>query len=111
VTKLSVVGIALLFGLLIGLTHEPDSGTAASVGAPDLHAAMVGPNHAKPLPHVPTESDLLALWQVLTPTLIALLLLFRPTWAGFVRVERDPEPDPSVSWSLARARRGPPALA
>lgn len=112
-TKLTVVGIALLFGLLIGLTHEPDSGTAASVGAPDIAEATVGANHAKPLPRILSVADLLALWRVLTPALLALALALaiRPMWVRIVRVETDDDRHPSVPWSLGRARRGPPALA
>jgi hypothetical protein len=111
VTKLTVVGIALLFGILIGLTHEPDSGTAASVGAPDIAGEIVGANHAKPLPRLVSVSDLLALWRLLTPTLLALALLFRPAWVRVVRAEPDDDRRRSLRWSQACGRRGPPAFA
>lgn len=110
-TKLTVIGVAVLFGLLLGLTHEPDSGTAASVGPPDVAGMTVGANYAKPLPRVVSLTDLLALWRVLTPTLLALALLFRPAWVGVVRVDADGDRSPSVPWSVGRPRRGPPAIA
>jgi hypothetical protein len=110
---LTAVGIALLLCLVIGLTQEPDSGTAASVGPPDIAGAMVGANHAKPLPNVRSVTALLALWQVFTPVLLALGLLARLVQGGLVRLvatESDADRRPSVPRSRARARRGPPAL-
>ena len=109
-TRLTAVGITLLLCLVIGLTQEPDSGTAASVGPPDIAGAMVGANHAKPLPSVRTLTDLLTLWQVFTPAVLALALLVQLVWGGLVRVESEADRRHSVAWSRARARRGPPAL-
>ncbi|HEY8523944.1 MAG TPA: hypothetical protein VIL48_03205 [Acidimicrobiales bacterium] len=111
-SRLAIVSIALFTFLLVGLIQEPDSGTAASVGPPDVAEATVGPNIAKPLPRVLTASTLLALWRVLTPTVLALallqLLVGRPP-AIHGRDEAD-DRDRSALRSVARQRRGPPAV-
>jgi hypothetical protein len=113
VAKLTMLAIALLFLLLIGLTHEPDSGTAASVGAPDVAEATVGSNHAKPLPRLMSVTALLVLWRVLVPVLAALAALVARQVGGrrLVPLERVDVRRPSLAWSVDRARRGPPALA
>ena len=109
-TRLTTAAIALLLCLLIGLTQEPDSGTAVSLGPPDVAGATVGANHAKPLPKVTSLTDLLTVWRVLTPALLALGLLVRLVWGGLVCVESDADRRASVVSSRAWARRGPPAL-
>jgi hypothetical protein len=107
-----MLGIALLFLLLIGLTHEPDSGTAASVGARDVAEATVGANHAKPLPQPLSVSTLLVLWQVLVPVALALAALTALPGGGRSRAvrERVDARRRSLAWSVDRARRGPPAV-
>jgi hypothetical protein len=110
VTKLTVVAIALLFGVLVGLAYEPDVGTPVSVHRTDVAGAIVAADHAKPLPNVKSVSDMLAFWQVLTPTLIAVALFLWSAPLGGRRIETDGDRDPSTLWSLERARRGPPAL-
>ncbi len=111
--KLTMLAIALLFLLLVGLTHEPDSGTAASVGAPDVAEATVGSNHAKPLPQLVSVVALLVLWGVLIPVVLALAVLVA-RWVGgrrLVPLERVDVRRPSLAWSVDRSRRGPPVLA
>lgn len=107
-TRSCLIAMLLLFGLAIGLCLEPDSGTAASVGAPDVAGASVGANHAKPLPKIPVVSDLVRLTPVL---LLAVLALHRAVWAEFTPAERHDELRPLPLRSTAAARRGPPALA
>lgn len=103
-----VIAMLLLLGLAIGLCLEPDSGTAASIGAPDITQANVGPNHAKPLPKLPLASDVVRLVPVL---MIAVLALHRPIWAEFTLSERQDVPRLEPLRSTAAARRGPPTLA
>jgi hypothetical protein len=101
-----VVAMLLLVGLAIGLCLEPDSGTAASFGAPEMTQANIGPNHAKPLPRIPLVSDVVRLVPVL---LIAILALHRPIWAEFTLAERHDVPRLQPLRSTSAARRGPPA--
>jgi hypothetical protein len=103
----ALIGIFLLAGLTLGLCMEPDSGTAASVGVPDIAGAIVGANHAKPLPRVPASSDLLRL--SIPAILVTVLAIQGAIWAGLVRIERR-DPRPRAPWrSSSAARRGPPA--
>jgi hydrogenase/urease accessory protein HupE len=101
-----VVGFVLLFGLLIGLTCEPDSGTAASVGPPDVSGMALGANHAKPLPRVPSVEDLL---RTSVTALLVLVVLTRISQINTFDVARDDHRHRSVFRSLVRTRRGPPA--
>jgi hypothetical protein len=109
-STLAAIGIVLVLGIVIGLAHEPDLGTPVSVHRADISGAVVGADHAKPLPSVRSMTDLLALWRVFTPVLLALALLLGSTWRRTLRTDPDRHWHPSVAWSLARARRGPPAL-
>jgi hypothetical protein len=102
----ALIGVVLLVSLVIGLALEPDSGTAAQVGPPDIAGASVGANHAKPLPRLPLPSDLLL--TALATLLLAVLARHGTDWAGatLVQVEEAPPPDPLRS--RTRGRRGPP---
>jgi hypothetical protein len=109
VVRSTVVAILLLVGLSVGLCLEPDSGTAASVGPPDIAGLSVGANHAKPLPRLLTVTDILRLSAPVL--LLAILVLHLVLWTGATTVERiDPPPRRSLP-GLVHARRGPPAFA
>jgi hypothetical protein len=111
--RLALVGVVLVLGIVIGLAHEPDVGTPVSVHRSGIAGAVVGADHAKPVPAVRSVRDLLAQWRVLVPSLVALVLIVGPAWGWPFRREQDADRDrhPPVPRSLARARRGPPALA
>jgi hypothetical protein len=111
VTKRTVVVLALLLGLSFGLAFEPDSGTQAGVGPPDVHGLVLGANHAKPLPNVPSVADLLGLLGLGVATFLALALAAPVVGQAAPRAERDGDRHRSVFRSPARARRGPPAFA
>ena len=106
--KTTLVAAMLLIGLLAGLAMEPDSGTAASVGPPDITGLSVGANHAKPLPKPPTVVDILV---TAMPTVLLIALPLTSAAIGHTRVEHDIPLHRSVRRALARARRGPPAIA
>jgi hypothetical protein len=106
-TRRVALGLLLFVGLLVGLTLEPDSGTAASLGLPDVTGATVGANHAKPLPRITTVTDVV---RTSLLTLVVLLVLTQLSRAGIVRVERDDDGRRSVLGSRRHALRGPPAL-
>ncbi len=109
VVRSALVGILLLLGLMAGLCLEPDSGTAASVGPPDITGQMVGANHAKPLPRLLSVTDILRL---AAPALLLVMLVLRhPVWSGYILVERADPPPPGLLLGRAHARRGPPAFA
>lgn len=102
-----LLAFALLVGIVVGLAAEPDSGTQASVGAPDVHGLVLGANHAKPLPNIISVGEMLGLLGLFTATLVALALLANRPERRLVPVE-DGTWHRSVFRSLARARRGPP---
>lgn len=106
-TRSCLIAMLLIFGLTIGLCLEPDSGTAAGLGAPDVAGASVGANHAKPLPEVPVVSDLVRLLPVL---LLAVLALHLSVWAEFTPAKGHDEPRRPQRLTTA-ARRGPPVFA
>jgi hypothetical protein len=107
-TKLLLV-IALLVGIAIGLAAEPDSGTQASLGAPDIHGLVLGANHGKPLPTVTSVAHLLCLLGLGTATLLTLALLAEAAGpAGRLVTTADDTRHRSVFRSLTRAQRGPP---
>jgi hypothetical protein len=101
------IGFLLLIGLLVGLTLEPDSGTAASVGPPDVTGDIVGANHAKPLPTVTTVAEVAR--TTAASVLVVLLLLTQLRGVSFLRVTRDNDRQRSLLRSRVHARRGPPA--
>jgi hypothetical protein len=101
-----LLAFALLVGIVVGLAAEPDSGTQASVGAPDVHGLVLGANHAKPLPTIISVAEMLGLLGLFTATLVGLALLANPE-RRLVPVDDGPW-HRSVFRSLARARRGPP---
>jgi hypothetical protein len=101
--------IALLVGIVIGLAAEPDSGTQASLGAPDIHGLVLGANHGKPLPTVTTVADLLGLLGLGTATLLTLALVAAADRLPSPLVSHDDGArHRSVFRSPTRARRGPP---
>jgi hypothetical protein len=107
VPRTTIVAVALLIGLLAGIALEPDSGTAASVGPPDITGLSVGANHAKPLPKPLSVADILR--SALPTVLLMALLLQRPLWVSSASVGDDDALPRPVRRALARARRGPPA--
>jgi hypothetical protein len=107
-TRRCVVGVLLLVGLMVGLALEPDSGTAARVGRPDVTGTTVGANHAKPLPRVTTVTDVVRVSVLATIVLVLLLIQLR--WVSIVREAPHGDRDRSRLRALVRARRGPPAL-
>lgn len=107
--KSAIVAAFLMLGLLAGVCIEPDSGTAASVGPPDITGLSVGANHAKPLPRVPTTTDILRLS---ASALILVILALHPVAsARAIPVERIDPPPRRFLLGQVHARRGPPAFA
>jgi hypothetical protein len=98
--------LLLLVGIVVGIAVEPDDGTVVSDGPAASTSALVGANHAKPLPRLPLPSDLLA--AAFAVTVVTVLL--RSTWV--TRAERR-EPVPcSGGWrGRPSALRGPPLAA
>ena len=105
-TRRCAIGVLLLLGLLVGLTLEPDSGTAASLGAPDVTGVTVGANHAKPLPRIVTVVDVV---RTSVLVLVILLMLTQLRQVGIVRASRGDDRHRSLLWAQVRALRGPPA--
>jgi hypothetical protein len=106
VRRSTLLVFALLLTLTVGLTLQPDDGTAMSRPA-GVGLKVDGANHAKPLPRVVSVHDLRPVLSVSVIILIALA-------AGAVQWLRRREDVPIVRFAvLARviARRGPPALA
>jgi hypothetical protein len=106
-TKRVALGVLLLVGLLVGLTLEPDSGTAASLGDPDVTGSTVGANHAKPLPRITTVAEIARTTFVAVYAALLLILLVQ---VGIVRVPLRTGTPRSLDWARLPARRGPPAL-
>lgn len=104
--KRIAVGFVLLVALLVGLALEPDSGTAASVGAPDVVGDIVGANHPKPLPKLTSIEDVVAVTVGFT---LILLVLASTVEVGTLRPELRGDRRRLLLWARARARRGPPA--
>jgi hypothetical protein len=98
--------VLLLVALMVGLALEPDSGTAASVGATDVVGDIVGANHAKPLPHVERVEDLVL---VAVGVTLIMLVLARALAAGTALSELGIDRHRTLLWARVRARRGPPA--
>jgi hypothetical protein len=109
-TRRTLLVLALLLGITFGLAFEPDSGTQASVGAPDVHGLVLGANHAKPLPQVASVRQLLSIAGIGLAMALAVLIVADPRWAVATQVSADRR-HRSVFRSPARARRGPPAFA
>lgn len=107
-TRRVALGLLLLVGLLVGLTLEPDSGTAASLGHPDVTGSTVGANHAKPLPRVTTVAEIARTTFVAVYTALLLILLAR---VSVVRTSRETGTPLTLDWARLPARRAPPALA
>jgi hypothetical protein len=107
--KSAIVAALLMLGLLAGVCIEPDSGTAASVGPPDMFGLSVCAQHAKPLPRLPTPADILLLS---APALILAILALHPVVsARAIPVERIDPPPRRFVLGRVHARRGPPAFA
>lgn len=105
----TVLCFFLLVGFLVGVAMEPDSGTAASLGRPDVTGSTVGANHAKPLPRI-TTVDQVARATVL-PFVVALVLALLVQAGTLLRTVGDIGTGRSLLWARVPARRGPPALA
>jgi hypothetical protein len=101
-----VLGFLLLVGLLVGLTLEPDSGTAASLGRADVTGATVGANHAKPLPKILTVDEIARVAAVSFVAILVLAVLVRA--AILPRAPRATGISRSLEWARVPARRGPP---
>lgn len=100
----------LLFtGIALGLTLEPDSGTAASLGAPDVTGSTVGANYAKPLPRITTVSEVVRVTVVAFT--FALLLQLLAQVSILLRTSDHDGAARSLLWARVPARRGPPAPA
>jgi hypothetical protein len=106
-TRQAVVAMVLV-AVLLGLTYQPDIGTAADLNSVNVTDQVVGPNHAKPLPRVVTVVDIL---RTTTGVLVTLVLLAQLCWVAFTRVAPSAHRHRSVFRSPVRVRRGPPALA
>lgn len=108
-TRRTLLVLALVLGISFGLAFEPDSGTQASVGPPDVHGLMVGANHAKPLPSAPMR-QLLSLLGIGMAVALVAVALCRSPWRP-ARAPADDIRHRSVFRTSVRARRGPPARA
>lgn len=105
----TVLCFLLFVGLLVGLTMEPDSGTAASLGRPDVTGATVGANHAKPLPRLLSVDEIA---RTAAFVLAAVLVLATLVVAGTPpRAPRESGSSRSLVWARVPARRGPPSPA
>jgi hypothetical protein len=108
--KLSLVGLCLLFGLLVGLTLRPDDGTQVSISHPaQTGAALSGANHAKPLPGTVRPQDLVRQLTALVG-LVAVALVLAPSAAAVVLDDAEHRPHGPADSPRAVTRRGPPAL-
>jgi hypothetical protein len=112
VRRFTIIGACLLFGLLAGLVLRPDDGTQVSISSPaETGAAVSGANHGKPLPRVPSATDLLRDLAALAGVMLAAVVVVAtastvvPATATAVRDLRSTLVAPAVS------RRGPPAHA
>jgi hypothetical protein len=110
VTMRTLLVLALVLGISFGLAFEPDSGTQAGVGPPDVHGLVLGANHAKPLPTVAPMRQLLCLLGIGVAAALVAAALCRTPWRP-VRAVVDDVRHRSVFRSSVRARRGPPARA
>jgi hypothetical protein len=104
VRNLALVGVLLLAGILVGVTLQPDDGTAVHLGRQDtvVHA---GANHAKPLPRIPTPADLAPM----LATAVGLLTLVL-TALAVRRLDRGSWHSAAEVWWHSATRRGPPVL-
>jgi len=102
-----VLGLLLLVGLVVGLTLEPDSGTAASLGHSDVTGATVGANHAKPLPRLLSVDEIARTVACSLVTVLVLVLLAQR--GSVLRAPRAMGSRQSLEWARIPARRGPPA--
>lgn len=108
-TRRAALCLFLLLGILVGLTLEPDSGTPASLGRPDVTGSTVGANHAKPLPRITTIDEIA---RVIVPSLVVILMLTSLMLvSAILRTTDEPGPRRSLLWARIPTRRGPPALA
>jgi hypothetical protein len=99
--------LCIVLALLLALAVRPDDGTPVTGAPADAAALVAGAHHAKPLPRVPVVPSVTSIVAVLLPTLGLVLAA-----AAFVQRRRrvDAAPPETTPWSLAPARRGPPAL-
>ncbi|HEY8544765.1 MAG TPA: hypothetical protein VIL36_06945 [Acidimicrobiales bacterium] len=100
----------LLLGLLVGITVEPDSGTPANLGRPDVTASTVGANHAKPLPSA-TSVDEIARTTIVTLVAGLLMALLGRAIGILLRRPDDEESGRPPLGAGVPARRGPPVPA
>jgi hypothetical protein len=106
----ALIALCLLFGLLVGLSLRPDDGTPVSItNQSETAAAVIGANHAKPLPRTVQVADLLvgielALGLALVAAAVAVARRF---WVAAGEDGRLPR---SALLVHACTRRGPPAL-
>jgi len=108
--KMSLVGLCLLLGVLIGLTLRPDDGTQVSISHPaQTGAAISGANHAKPLPGTIRAEDLLRLLTGLAGV-VAVVLVLAPSAVAIVLGDAERRSHGPATSPRAVTRRGPPAL-
>ncbi|HEX5945501.1 MAG TPA: hypothetical protein VFY82_04460 [Acidimicrobiales bacterium] len=108
--KLSLVGVCLLLGLLVGLTLRPDDGTQVSISHPaETGAALSGANHAKPLPGTIHVEDLVRQVTAIAG-LVAVALVLAPSGVAIVVGDAERRPSDPAARPRAVTRRGPPAL-
>lgn len=98
----------LLIGLLVGITVEPDSGTQASLGHPDVTGTTVGANYPKPLPRITTVDQVAKATIARLVVILVMALLVQVI--SILRTPEDLGSRRSLLWARVPARRGPPAL-
>jgi hypothetical protein len=111
VRRFTIIGACLLFGLVAGLVLRPDDGTQVSISSPvETGAAVSGANHGKPLPRVPSATDLMRDIAALAGALLAAAAVLVAATCTFVPATtvavRAPRP---ALVAHAVSRRGPPA--
>jgi hypothetical protein len=112
VRRFTLIGACLLFGLLAGLVLRPDDGTQVSISPVETGAAVSGANHGKPLPRVPSATDLLRDLAALAGVMLAAAVVVVATASTVVPATTTTVRDlRSALVAPAVSRRGPPARA
>jgi hypothetical protein len=110
--RLTIIGVCLFFSLLAGLVLRPDDGTQVSISSPsETGAAMSGANHGKPLPRVPSATDLMRDVAALAGVLLAALVIVATSSTPLPATTADARIPRSATVPRALSRRGPPARA
>jgi hypothetical protein len=102
-----LVGVLLVGSVLLGITLQPDDGTAVHLGRTDA-VVLAGANHAKPMPRIATPADLTPMLATVVGLLaLAVIAAARPVR----RDERATWRADRQDWARAVSRRGPPLVA